>query len=319
MQMIHFLGVDVSQDWFDVAIFGSAKPAQFSNNAEGFAAFARHCVDLDWSKCFVVVEATGGYETRLLRFLITQGVHVHRATPLHAKHFIKSLGHKAKTDKIDALALARYAVERHAELPVFVFPDEEQSAFNDLMMRRNDLVAFAAAEKVRASQPRYKDAASSVMQSVEAMLGFITAQIAEIEAELDALVDASPSLSRRIETLRSIKGVGRLSAYTLQAFMPELGTLTRRTAASLAGCAPHPRDSGIKNRKRSVFGGRGTVKRILFLAAMAARRYEPTLKAFFEKLVANGKPKMVALTALMRKIIVIANARLKQNNLQSTW
>jgi transposase len=319
MQMIHFLGVDVSQDWFDVAIFGAAKPAQFSNDAEGFATFARHCSDFDWSKCFVVVEATGGYETRLLRFLIAQGAKVHRATPLHAKHFVRSLGLKAKTDKIDALALARYAVERHAELPAFVFPDEEQSAFNDLMMRRHDLVAFAAAEKARAAQPRYKDAAPSVMASVEAMLDFIDAQIAAIEAELDALVETSPTLSRRIETLRTVKGIGRLSAYTLQAFMPELGTLTRRTAASLAGCAPHPRDSGIKNGKRSVFGGRGTVKRMLFLAAMAARRYEPTLKAFFEKLVANGKPKMVALTALMRKIVVIANARLKEINLQSTW
>jgi len=317
--MIHFLGVDVSQDWFDVAIFGAAKPAQFSNDAEGFATFARHCSDFDWSKCFVVVEATGGYETRLLRFLIAQGAKVHRATPLHAKHFVRSLGLKAKTDKIDALALARYAVERHAELPAFVFPDEEQSAFNDLMMRRHDLVAFAAAEKARAAQPRYKDAAPSVMASVEAMLDFIDAQIAAIEAELDALVETSPTLSRRIETLRTVKGIGRLSAYTLQAFMPELGTLTRRTAASLAGCAPHPRDSGIKNGKRSVFGGRGTVKRMLFLAAMAARRYEPTLKAFFEKLVANGKPKMVALTALMRKIVVIANARLKEINLQSTW
>lgn len=319
MQMIHFLGVDVSQDWFDVAIFGSAKPAQFPNDAEGYAAFAQHCVDLDWSTCFVVVEATGGYETRLLRFLIAQGAHVHRATPLHAKHFIKSLGLKAKTDKIDALALARYARERHSELPLFAFPDIEQSRFNDLMMRRQDLVAFAAAEKARASQPRYKDASSSVMHSIEAMLGFIETQIAAIEAELDALVETSPVLSRRIETLRSVKGVGRISAYTLQAFMPELGTLTRKTAASLAGCAPHPRESGIKSRKRSVFGGRGTVKRMLFLAAMAARRYEPALKAFFEKLVASGKPKMVALTALMRKIIVIANARLKELNLQSTW
>lgn len=319
MSMLHFLGIDVSQDWFDVALHGAAKPAQFPNSEEGFAAFARHCQGLDWPASFVVLEATGGYEARLLRFVVALGAKVHRATPLHAKHFIKSLGRQAKTDRIDALALARYAAERHAELPLFVLPNEEQRAFNDLMMRRNDLVAFAAAEKARVSQPRYTDAASPVMRSLEAVLGFLEAQIAAIESELDALVEASVILRARIETMRSVKGIGRLSAYALQAFMPELGTLTRRTAASLAGCAPHPRDSGIKNRKRTVFGGRGTIKRMLFLAAMAARRHEPNLKAFYEKLVSGGKPKMVAITAIMRKIIVIANARLKELNLQPTW
>lgn len=319
MQSIHFLGIDVSQKWFDVAVYGAAKPAQFPNNEAGFAAFSRAYVGLNWQTSFIVLEATGGYEMCLLHFLIAQGARVHRATPLHAKHFIKSLGRYAKTDKIDALGLARYAFERHSELPLFVLPDEKQSAFNDLMMRRNDLVASAAAEKTRASQPRYSNAASPVVQSVDDMLAFIEKQIAIIDSELDALVERSPTLSTRITLLRTIKGIGRLSAYTLQAFMPELGTLTRRAAASLAGCAPHPRESGTKIRKRMVFGGRGTVKRILFLAAMSARRFEPNLRAFYEKLVANGKPKMVALTAIMRKIIVISNARLKIQSPQLTW
>lgn len=318
MQIIHFLGIDVSRDWFDVAIFGSAKTARFDNTMEGLTAFAQHCEERDWSQSFVVVEATGGYETRLLRFLIVQGAKVHRATPLQAKHFIRSLGRHGKTDAIDALALARYGVERHHELPLFVLPDEQQNRFNALIMRRDDLVAFAMAEKARLHHPRYKDADDLVSGSVTDTLAFFERQIAAIEAELDALVKTAPHLKKRIETLCSIKGIGRISAYTLQAFMPELGTLTRKTAASLAGCAPHPRESGIRQRKRTVFGGRGTIRRILFLAAMAARRYDPILKAFFEKLVAAGKLKMVALTAIMRKIIVIANAKLRDMTLATT-
>ena len=319
MSFIHFFGIDVSQNWFDVARYGATKVTRFPNNEDGFAALVGMLGAQALPDCFVVLEATGGYEMRLLRYLLTQGVAVHRVSPLHAKHFIRSLGHRAKTDQIDAKALALYACERHATLSLFVLPDENQKAFNELMMRRQDLVAFAAAEKVRVTQPRYTDATARVKQSVDTALAFFAAQIEAIDAELDALVEAAPELRARIETMRMIKGVGRLSAYTLQAFMPELGNLTRRSAASLAGCAPHARDSGLKSRKRTVFGGRGTIRRILFLAAMSARRYEPALKAFFEKLVANGKPKMVALTALMRKIVIIANAKLRSNTMQTTW
>lgn len=319
MRFIHFFGIDVSQNWFDVARHDAAKVIRFPNHEEGFAALMAAMGEQALADCFVVLEATGGYEMRLLRYLLTHGVAVHRVSPLHAKHFIRSLGHRAKTDQIDAKALALYACERHATLSLFVLPDENQKAFNELMMRRQDLVAFAAAEKVRATQPRYTDATACVKQSVETALAFFAEQIKAIDADLDALVAATPAVRARIETLRMIKGVGRLSAYTLQAFMPELGTLTRRTAASLAGCAPHARDSGLKSRKRTVFGGRGTIRRILFLAAMSARRYEPALKAFYEKLVAHGKPKMLALTALMRKIVVIANAKLRSPHRQTTW
>ena len=319
MSFIHFFGIDVSQNWFDAAHHGAAKPVRFPNNEDGFAALIDMMSAQDLSDCFVVLEATGSYEMRLLRHLLAQGVAVHRASSLQAKHFIRSFGYRAKTDQIDAKALATYAYERHATLPLFALPDENQKIFNELMMRRQDFVAFAAAEKVRATQPRYTDATASVKQSVDVALAFFAAQIEAIEAELDALVEAAPALRARIETMRLIKGIGRLSAYTLQAFMPELGTLTRRAAASLAGCAPHARDSGLKSRKRTVFGGREPIKRILFLAAMSARRYDPTLKAFFEKLVANGKPKMVALTALMRKIVIIANAKLRSSKMQTTW
>lgn len=319
MTYIHFFGIDVSQDWFDVALHEAAKPVQYSNDEDGFAAFLLSISALDPATCFVVLEATGGYESRLLQFLIAQNICVHRAAPLHVKYFIRSLGRIAKTDKIDAWALARYGAERHQTLSPYVLPDEKQRAFNQLMMRRNDLVAVAAAEKNRAKQPRYKDATPRVKRSVHRLLEAIEELIAELDTELDEVVEAVPAIKTRIDILRTSRGIGRLSAYTLQAYMPELGTLTRRTAASLAGCAPHPRDSGLKSRKRTVFGGRGTVRRILFLAAMAARRYDPNLKAFYEKLVANGKPKMVALTALMRKIIVISNAKLRTENFQLTW
>jgi transposase len=319
MEMIYFIGVDVSQDWFDVALDGAAaKAAQFPNNEAGFAAFAT-AFEATLPQALVVCEATGGHEMALIGFLLGQAVRVHRATPFMARSFIRSLGHAAKTDALDAKALARLGRERRDELRLFVMPSKDQKELNELAMRRGDLVAQAMAEKTRLKQPRYRQAAPDVLQSVHDMLAFIESQIAAIEDRTAALIDRSEELSSRVAVLRSLKGIGQKSAIALQAFMPELGTLTRKTAASLAGCAPHPSDSGKTLARRSAFGGRATLKRTLFMAAMTARRCNPDLKAFYENLVAKGKQKMVALVAVMRKIIVIANAKLRQTQPQTTW
>jgi transposase len=311
MNFIHFIGIDVSQDHFDVAEDGSAtKPLQYPNTLAGFTAFAaqfEHC----FPEGLVVLEATGGHEMALICFLLDQGICLHRATPLMVKHFIRSLGQKAKTDAIDAICLARFARERHNGLALYELPSKNQRQLNDLLMRRGDLVTQAAAEKARISQPRYRDATPLVFLSVQKMLAWIKTEIEAIEAEIEAIVAASEQLTKRFDILTSIIGIAKRSAYQLQAFMPELGTLNRKTAASLAGCAPHPRDSGKTSRKRTTFGGRAALKRTLFMIAMTARRYDPSLKAFFERLIQNGKPKMVALVAVMRKIVIIANAKLR--------
>lgn len=319
MDRIAFIGIDVSRDWFNVALDGDAgKPAQYANDAAGFAAFATAQAGL-LPRALVVLEATGGYETALLRFLCARGVRVHRASPLLAKTFIRSLGQKAKTDDLDARGLARYARERTEDLRPFAFPSPEQQELAELCMRRSDLVGQAMAEKARLEHPRYTSAAAMVLQSVEHMLTVLAAQIAAIEARIVALVDEAAPLRRRIAVMRSIKGIGEKTAIALQAGMPELGALDRKAAASLAGCAPHARDSGRTKAKRSTFGGRAGLKRTLFMAAMTARRCNPDLRAFYERLIANGKPKMIALVAVMRKLVVIANAKLRHITPQTTW
>jgi transposase len=311
MTFLHFIGVDVSKDWFDVARAGEpGQPQRFDNRNEDIARFVESLAERRGTS-FVVLEATGGYERALVVALVTAGVAIHRAAPWQARSFARSLGKKAKTDGLDAKALARMAAERHTELRTFVPPSHEQSVLTDLMTRRADLLAMRTAEKARAAHPRYRQAAASVGDSLTESLAFFDRQIARIDAEIDALVDAADSLNRRVARMTTQIGVGETTALTLQAFLPELGALTRRAAASLAGCAPHARDTGQTHKKRTVFGGRASVKRVLFTAAMSARNHDPNMRAFFERLVANGKCKMVALVAVMRKIIVQLNAKLR--------
>jgi transposase len=318
MSYIHFIGIDVSKDWIDVAVYGqAARPQRHANTREGLTA----CLATlsPWLEDgLVVVEATGGYETAFLRMALAIGAKVHKASPWQVRSFIRSLGLKAKTDALDALALARFAKERCEDLPLYQLPSQEQERLNDLLMRRADLVKQLAGEKARYSQPRYMQAAHEVLQSVARMIESLKQEIESLEEAIAALIGASSELKTRFDILTSIKGIGLCTAYTLQACMPELGTLTRKTAASLAGCAPHPKDSGYACGKRTTFGGRATIKQSLFLAAMAARRFNPELKLFYERLIQNGKPKMVALTAVMRKLVIIANAKLKELTPQTT-
>ena len=312
MTYIHFIGIDVSQKWFDVAIAGGAavrNSRRFDNNEAGIAGFVSYAND--FAQVFVTLEATGGYEMALLRAILAAGLALHRGTPLQVKNFIRSLGRHGKTDGIDAGSLALYGQQRHASLKLFELPPSGQQAMNELLMRRADLVQFRAAELARSKHPRYLDAVPHIMASVTGLIAALDLQIEAIEAQLQALLNATPTLQERVETMLEVKGVGMKTALVLLTFMPELGTLDRRRAASLAGCAPHPRDSGKRHGHRSVFGGRGTVKRALFMAAMSARRHHPGLRKTFEDMIARGKKPMVAMVALMRKIIVILNAKLR--------
>ncbi len=185
-----------------------------------------------------------------------------------------------------------------------------------MLTRREQLVAMRVAETNRSRQPLYAD--TTLARSLAAVLATLNSEIAGLEARAAEIVAADPSLKARFDALTSIPGVGPQTALVLQARMPELGRIDRRAAASLAGCAPHPRDSGITRGRRTVWGGRTSLKRALFMAAMAARNHDPAMRAFFERLVHNGKPKMVAIVALMRKIVVIANAKVRTINPHAT-
>jgi transposase len=311
----HFIGIDIAKESFDAATHGAAaKPLRFQNSGEGFAAFAE-AFATQLASAFVVVEATGGYEAALLAFLLARGIAVHRADPLTAKHFIRSLRKHAKTDKLDAAALARYGAERHATLALFTSKDEAQEQLGALLSRRQDLVLMRAAESARLAHPRY----AKLKASLNAMIKALDGQIAAIEDEIGRILRQSKALAAKVAVMTGLTGIGQKTAALLAGFMPELGTLTRRKAASLAGCAPHPRDSGAFKGYRATTGGRAAVKRALFMAALSARKSNPALRAFYERLVQKGKKPMTAMTAVMRKLIVILNAMLRDAQPQITW
>jgi transposase len=312
MSYIHFIGIDVSKDVFDAGCHGTPhRSARFPNDASGFAAFAAAYADL-LPTALVVLEATGGYETALLTDLANRKIPVHQAHPLQAKHFIRSLGRHGKTDRLDALALARYGAERHASLPLWSPPEASQQELADLQTRRGDLIAMRVAEQTRRQHPRYRD----LTASIDTMLATIRAELQAIEARIAALVTAAPGLATKRAIMTTVSGVGQQTAHALLAAMPELGTMNRRQAASLAGLAPHPKDSGMTKGYRPTSGGRQDVRKALFMAAMSAIRAKKGQKDFYQRLIQNGKKPMVALTAVMRKIITIINAKIRDANLQ---
>lgn len=315
MTYTDFIGIDIGKDSFDTALHGApAKPSRFQNGEEGFAAFLA-AFSKPLAGALVVVEATGGYEAALLAFLLANGITVHRADPLTAKHFIRSLGKRAKTDKLDAMALARYGAERHATLLPFALKDETQQKLAALLSRRQDLILMRAAEETRLRHPTYR----SLKASLQAVIKTLNSQIKLIEDEIKDLIARCKALAGKVAIMTAVTGIGRQTAALLAGFMPELGTLTRRKAAALAGCAPHAKDSGKHRGYRATAGGRATVKRALFMAALSARKSHPALRAFYERLVQNGKKPMAAITAVMRKLIVILNARLRDAGPQTTW
>ena len=307
MNYIYYIGIDMSKDFFDVACSDMPRQAKrFGNDAIGFAEFGKAYGER-LASGLAVVEATGGYEKALLAYLLGNGYAAHRADPLKAKHFIRSLGQNGKTDRLDAHALARYALERHASLPLYRKENEKHEKLKLLVLRSADLKEMLVKEKNRSKHPGYKSLAASTRR----MIDQLNNEISLICEEIEELVAAEKELADKEKILTEVKGIGKHTAHSLIALMPELGTLTRRKAASLAGLAPHPKDSGKSSGYRAVRGGRHPVRTALFMAAMVAMRYDQTLKAFHQNLIHKGKKPMVALTAVMRKLITILNAKLR--------
>jgi transposase len=257
-----------------------------------------------------VCEATGGYEDTLLCVLHSLDIPTHRGDGGKISAFARSL-QRAKTDRIDARMLARYGAERGHILRRHVPVDPRLAAMAVLVRRRIDLVEARKIERTRAKGPR----AQLMKGSHQRAIAFLDKEIDRLEADIAALFAKAPELAARRAALETIPGIGQATATKLVALMPELGSMCRRAAAALAAVAPHPRDSGQANPARTTAGGgRRILRPILFMAAMTAARGKNKLADFYKKLRANGKPKRLALVATMRKIVVIANARLAHAN-----
>lgn len=300
----HFIGIDIGKNNFVTAIYGSNQTSTYSNNINGFEEFflSNEAV---LKNGLIVLETTGGYEIDLIYYLQARQCFIHRANTRKVKHFIRSFGRLAKTDAIDAQALAQYGYERQATLELFQV--NSQQKLLKLVQRRLELKQMLVQEKNRRQAPDQKE----LRKSFDTIINVIEVEIEVIEKEIDQLFKADSFLETKKKIIKEIKGIGDVIACELIALLPELGKINRRKIASLAGLAPHPNESGKKIGYRSTRGGRSEIKPILFMAAMTAARSKSSLGEFYTRLVKAGKKKMVALTALMRKILIIANAKMR--------
>jgi transposase len=309
----HFIGIDIGKKEVVVGTHGSKATQSFPNSAAGFKLFFKeHRKTL--SDALVVLETTGGYEQLFLNALMDKNVAVHRADTRKVKSFIRSWGKHGKSDALDAQALSLYGYERHKTLDLFQPPEPIALKLAAFAQRRQDLNQMLVQEKNRLKSPQNNPL---VLQSYQDVIQALNNQISAITQEIEAIIKNNPHFQAKQEVLQEIPGIGSIISATLLAQLPELGQLNRKQIAALCGLAPYPCESGQTIGYRRTKGGRQQVRSLLFMAAMSARRSNSPLKAFYEKLIAKGKKKMVALTALMRKIIVIANAKLKELALQS--
>jgi transposase len=298
-----FIGCDVGKSHIVVFDSRDNRTRRIPNRAEDLTLLAK-TLDPD---CLVVCEATGGHEAALLAAMVEAGIPAHRADARKVKAFIRSYGTLAKTDAIDARALARYGMERHASLVCWQPRDAWRDQLQSLVLTRKDLVDTRVAYANRLGAP----GGQAGRPFIEATLAALDEQIAAIEAATKALIRDNEPLKQAVKTLVSITSIGFTTASSLLALMPELGSLNGAQAGSLSGLAPHPNQSGFTDAYRRTKGGRPEVRKVLFMAALSAARHHKTLRPFYEKLIAKGKPKLVALVAVMRKLVIICNAMLR--------
>lgn len=306
-QEARYVGIDVAQNWLDVSVTGEAEVWRFGNDATGRAALRDRL--LAYAPQRVVLEATGGLETAVAAELTAAAMPVSVVNPRHVRDFARATGRLAKTDAIDARMLARFAEALQPE--VRPLPDAQAQELRSLVTRRRQVVVMLTAEHNRLSQ-----ATKRVQPHLEAHIAWLQQQLAELDQELADLIQSSPVWRARDTLLQSVPGVGPTTATVLVADLPELGTLNRKQIAALVGVAPHNRDSGSYRGKRSVWGGRAAVRASLYMATLVATRCNSVIKDFYARLCAAGKPKKVALTACMRKLLTILNHML---HTQTPW
>jgi transposase len=294
-----FVGIDVSKDRLDVHVRPSGDAFAVERSDEGVRALADRLRPLRPS--LIAVEATGGFEMVVSAGLMAEGLPVVVVNPAQIRDFAKAIGRRAKTDPIDAGVIAHFVA---ATLPdVRPLPDEQQRLLGDLVARRRQIVGMIVAER-----QRERRAPARVKKSIQRLIRALEKELSAADADIDDAVRGTPAWREKEDLLVSVPGVGKQTARSLIAELPELGRLDRRRLASLAGLAPWTRQSGTWRGKARIGGGRAPVRTALFTAAMVAVRHNPDLKIFRDRLVAAGKPKMVALIAAARKLLAILNA-----------
>ena len=295
-----FVGVDVSEAQLDVHLLPGGERARFSRDRRGIARLVAWLASK--GRLLVVAEATGGLERGLGAALAQAGIALAVVNPRQIRDFARAAGLLAKTDRLDAYALALYGERlRPVARPPRSAADQALAA---LVLRRRQLAQLIEAEHNRARRTDEP----LVLRSIKTHLGWLEQAIGEFERAIERRLEASPLWRERAALLASVPGVGKVTIATLIGLLPELGQLDRRAVAALVGVAPFARDSGLMKGRRTIWGGRAHVRAVLYMAALVAVRHNPALRAFYQRLVAAGKAKKLALTAAMRKLLVTLNA-----------
>lgn len=296
------VGIDVSKDRLDVHVEPAGEAFAVARDAAGLEVLVGRLGPL--APKTIAVEATGGFEMVVVASLAAASLPVVVVNPAQVRAFARAIGKRAKTDPIDAAVIARFVAATNPE--VRPLPDEATRQLSDLVTRRRQIIQMIVAER-----QREKRAPARMRKSILRLLKALQKELTEIDSEIDDAVRGSPVWRASEDLLASVPGVGSTIARTLLAELPELGQLDRREIAALAGFAPYTRQSGQWRGKSLIGGGRATVRAALFMGAMTAVRYNPALRTFHQRLIAAGKPKMVALIAVARKLLTILNAILR--------
>jgi len=298
-----YIGIDVAKDRLDVHVRPTGEAFALARDAAGLEALGERLAKL--KPALVVLEATGGFEVTVAAALAAARLPLAVVNPRQIRDFARATGRLAKTDALDAAAIAHFAAAVKPEARPL--PDAAAQALGELVARRRQLIEMMVAERHRARQLTQR----RLVKGVERHLAMLQKELSALEQDLDDAVRGSPAWRDSEDLLTSVPGIGNTTARTLIADLPELGTLDRKQIAALVGVAPFNRDSGKRRGKRAIWGGRAGVRAALYMAALAATRFNPAIAAFHQRLRAAGKPPKVALVACMRKLLIILNAMLR--------
>jgi transposase len=299
----HFVGIDVAKARLDVAVRPSGDQWAVPNDETGIGQLVTRLQEL--APSLVVLEATGGLEIPLAAALAIAGLPLAVVNPRQVRDFAKAVGKLAKTDALDAQLLARFAdAIRPTPRPL---PEAQAQALSAVLARRRQVIGMLVAE-----QQRLGTALATVRPRIEAHIAWLRQELTQLDAELQATIRQSPVWREKERLLRTVPGVGPVLSMTLVADLPELGQLNRKQIAALVGLAPLNCESGILRGRRIIWGGRGRVRAALYMSTLVAVKHNPVLRAFYDRLLAAGKPKKVALIACMHKLLLTLNALLRQ-------
>lgn len=303
MEHAPFVGIDVSKDQLDVHIHPTAAAFRVPHDDAGFGTLIERLRTV--APTVVVLEATGGYEITVAATLTSAGLPVAVVNPRQIRDFARATGQLAKTDTLDARVIALFAAAvRPAARPM---PDAQAQALGELIARRRQLVDMLGAEHNRRRLLRDR----RLQRHLQAHIDWLEEALRRLDHDLTTLIRCSPVWREADDLLRSVPGIGPVTASTLIADLPELGRLDRRRIAALVGLAPFARDSGAFRGRRMISGGRAHIRRVLYMATLTAIKHNPAIRGFYLRLVAAGRPGKVALTAAMRKLLTVLNAMLR--------